>query len=62
MTIDEMLESIVAGKKDPLIPDYDRLRKYYEVATSGGGCGPCKMRRVKRAIRLDLEGLLKPKT
>lgn len=62
MTIDQMLEAIVSGKKDELIPDYDRLRKYYEVATGGGGCGPCKMRRVKRTIRADLEALLKPRT
>lgn len=62
MNTDQMLEAIMSGKKDESIPEYDRLRKYYEVATSGGGCGPCKMRRVKRAIRADLEALLKPRT
>lgn len=62
MNIEEMLEAIMAGKNDPSIPDYDRLRNFYEVSIAGVGCSGCKLRRIKRSIRAELETLLKPKT
>ena len=62
MNTEEMLEAIMADKRDPSIPEYDRLRNFYVVSIGGGGCSGCKLRRIKRSIRMELEAALKPKT
>lgn len=60
MDIQQMLDKVFLNERDESIPEFDRLRKMYDDMTQGGTkCSGCRLKRVKNALKIELEKLLK---
>lgn len=59
MDIQEMLDKIVLNERDESIPEFDRLRRFYEGKVGGSGCSACRMRRIKNSLSEELEKAIK---
>ena len=60
MDIQQMLDKVFLNERDESIPEFERLRKIYDDMTQGGTkCSGCRLKRVKNAIKIELEKLLR---